>query len=157
MQYVTLDDITKKYGEKLVSALLLKTSWQKHYRIVFLYKKINSLKETIPQAISDMLDMRKNNAPKYERLLESIKLQLEQKEVVRNQNRIKRGDPQQFIYEFRSSAGAGLRLFFFFEGDMVVCTHGWIKDKFAPKIQDREFRKADTQRISYLKSCKKNK
>lgn len=142
-QIVTLDTLAQKHTD-VFNKLLIKQEWQKQYKIAFVSKK-----DVIPDVIFDLLTFRKNNQVLYDKLLVSIKLQLGQKAVVLNPNRVKRGTRNNEIYEFKSSAGLGYRLFFYFSNNsIIVCTNAWNKNnEVDTKSQDKEFDKANTLRI----------
>ena len=146
----------EQLAPEVYSKLLIKCEWQKAYELSFLAKADDA---GCPDVVKSLLKMRKEYPNKYERLLESIKLQLEQTAVVANERRVRSWHingkvirPEEEIYEFKSSSGLGLRLFFFFtKGTIVVCTHGWIKNNEKDtKLQGIEFDRANNMRRDYL-------
>jgi putative component of toxin-antitoxin plasmid stabilization module len=99
--------------------------------------------------------MRKKNENLYRKLVASIKLQLEERDIVANKNRVRPWKSDNVgrnqIYEFKSSAGLGFRLFFFIhEEEVVICTHGWEKDNEKSKTkQDQQFSRAEKYRFLF--------
>ena len=141
---------------EIYSKLLIKCEWQKAHELSFLARADDA---GCPDVVRDLLKMRKMYPDKYERLVESVKLQLEQIDVVANEKRVRPWHvkgmpmrPEDEIYEFKSSAGLGLRLFFFLvKGRIVVCTHGWIKNNEKDtNLQGVEFARANNMRRDYL-------
>ena len=146
--YIGLSDLRKLLPE-VYEKLLLKCEWQKEHELAFIKRKGT---DALPEVIKNLLEMRKQDGEKYKKLVASVKLQLEQKDVVTNRNRVRpwRADDadDNRIYEFKSSAGLGFRLFFFFHnGVILICTHGWVKNNEKDKKQqDMQFRRAEKLR-----------
>ena len=151
--YIGLSDL-KELLPEIYDRLLVKCEWQKEHELAFLKKEGT---DELPEVIKNLLEMRKLDIYKYKKLVASIQLQLGQKDVVTSSSRVRpwknnsAGSNQ--IYEFKSSAGLGFRLFFFFHnGNMIICTHGWVKNNEKDTIQqDQQFRRADTLRILWEK------
>ena len=147
--YIGLSDL-KKHLPEIYDRLLVKCEWQKEHELAFLKKEGT---DELPEVIKNLLVMRKLDGEKYKKLVASIQLQLGQKEVVTSSSRVKpwksNNAGSNKIYEFKSSAGLGFRLFFFFHnGDIIICTHGWVKNNEKDtKQQDQQFRRAETMRI----------
>ena len=148
-----LSELSQQAPE-IYKKLLIKCEWQTEYHFAFLQKR----GEEVPDVIKDLLKMRSKWSDKYDRLLESIKLQLGQRAVVCNEKRVRpwksSKEEQGDIFEFKSSAGLGLRLFFFFHDEYaVVCTHGWVKDNEKRKQeQSRVFELAAKLRAMFLRN-----
>ncbi len=148
-----LSDLEKHLPE-IYDRLLVKCEWQKEHELAFL-KKEGTVE--LPEVVKNLLEMRKQDNNKYKKLVASIQLQLGQKEVVTNIRRVRpwknKNAGSNQIYEFKSSAGLGFRLFFFFHnGNIIICTHGWVKtSEKDTKLQDQQFRRANKLRLSLEK------
>ncbi len=150
---LTLSELSQQEPE-VYGKLLIKCEWQTEYDFAFLHKE----GEELPGIIKDLLEMAGKWPDKYGKLLVSIKLQLSKKGPLCNETRVrpwkssKEGKTE--IYEFKSSAGLGLRLFFFFhEEKVIVCTHAWVKDnEKKKKEQSRQFEHAAMLRALFVEN-----
>ncbi len=142
----------KELLPEVYNKLLLKCEWQTGHTLAFLTKENT---EEIPEVIKQLLEMRKRDESKYKKLVVSIRLQLERRDVLANPNRVRvwRNDTagNNQIYEFKSSAGLGFRIFFFLHNeDILVCTHAWVKDNEKSKEQqNQQFIRAERFRILF--------
>jgi hypothetical protein len=134
-------------AKKINARLRLKTEWEKVYELKFIARdkgenvsSCPSLDFLIQRAIDDEKD--------YSRLLHPIRLQLSQKRVPYNPGHISVGKPQSEIIEFKAKCGKS-RLFGFVHKNMIICTHGYMKDD-SHSEQNDEFEKAGEMRIRFL-------
>ena len=132
----------KELDQEIIDKLLIKVEWQQRYTLTFLCND----DDIIQKVVWELLQLRRNHPQEYNRLLVSVKTQLGQKEVLQNSRRLRRGKGYRQIYEFKSCSVPGIRLFFYFYLDMIVCTHAWWKAKTSDQEQNNEFKKADKLR-----------
>ena len=153
---LTLSDLSR-VSKEIYDKLQIQCEWQTVYELAFLKRNDKPL----PDVVKELLVMRSKCPDKYKQLLVSIKLQLGQREVLANDKRVKpwktTKDVNNEIYEFKSSAGLGLRLFFFFHNDhAIVCTNAWVKDNEKnKKMQTRQFEQASRDRVQFLSQFEK--
>lgn len=119
--------------------------WQMEYNISFLYSN-----ESLP-AVKQLQKIRKDHLGDYGALLNTIKLQLQSKGLLKNDRKLQHGKKHKDIIELKSQAG-GARLFCFLskEGKLIICTGAYWKTATHRKVQDQEFSRADDLRKSYL-------
>lgn len=141
---LTLEDIIEHFDFKDINP-----AWQTVYKLHFILEGDNNI-----ESISDLIEMRGKSKFGYKKLLNTIKMQLGNKEWLQSGKRISPGKLYKEIYEMKSPCGDQCRLFTFrFEDKIIVATHGWWKNSNR-KQQTAQFKKADEIRKQLLQQEK---
>ena len=127
---------------------LIPQEWQVEYKL-----KLLTIDGKMP-ALDGLYTLRKKDKKDFGKLLNNIKLQLNSKEIIRNKQKIERGNKkhQKDVMEIKATRGHS-RLFAFMSetNELIICTHAYWKTSTNKKQQDGEFERAVNMRSIYMK------
>lgn len=133
---------------------MIPLKWQVKHKLKLL--EING----VNIALTGLADLASKDIRDLKKLLKTIKLQLNSKDIIHNSQKIQKGKKsnQKKIIEIKATRGHSRLLAFFSEkNEIIICTHTYWKTSSNKKQQNREFDKAANLYQQYLKHYKKNK
>ena len=127
----------------------LPKEYRTHYDIFLLTELDGESKEVKCEVLEDLVNRYQSSPKDFKKLINTLRIQVGQVELLRNENKLKKYDDDKNVIEFK---GGNCRLFGFVEekkNRIIICTNFYWKTTGKKAKQNAAFKKAARLRNAY--------